>query len=263
MAVNGHYVVREARKGKDEVQIARILSECFGPVTPGQLSQWMWKPEVRTFVCEVDGAVASHINVVFKELHLGEGVYSKTGGIGGVCTCSEFRRKGLITSLMRQTLDYVRNSGVSNSGLYTGLMLPAHRIYERNGFCDVTTMSSYVKILDFAYAFRLWLRDINRDIKVSRIAQKTLQGWNRTIVFQFEEFGAQSFYFNRGRFHRVRKPPKNADIVIATSLEMLFRATQGEFRFEEATKTGKIQVKQGTDADLQMLRRILTRMWNE
>jgi putative sterol carrier protein len=223
----------------------------------------MSKPAVKTFVCEVEGDVVSHIDVVFKELHFGEGVYLKTGGIGGVCTCSEFRRKGVMTSMMQQTLDYIKSAGVSNSALYTGLMLPAHRIYERNGFCDVTTLPSYVKILDFAYVFRLWLRDINRDLKVSRIAQKTLQGWNRTIVFQFEEFGVQSFRFNRGRFQRTHNSPRKADVVIATSLETLFRATQGELRFEEAAKTGKMQVKRGNEADLWMLKRILTRMWDE
>jgi hypothetical protein len=46
-------------------------------------------------------------------------------------------------------------------------------------------------------------------------------------------------------------------------LEMLFRTTQGELRFEEAAKTGKIHVKRGTEADVRMLKRILTRMWDE
>jgi GNAT superfamily N-acetyltransferase len=260
---NMRCVVREAQKDKDEVQIARILSECFGPVTPRQLSQWIWKPEVKTFVCIVEGDIVSHIDVVLRELHLGEGVYLKTGGIGGVCTCSEYRRKGVMTDLMQQTLDYIKNTGVSNSALYTGLMLPAHRIYERNGFCDVQTWPFYVKILDFAYVFRLWLRDLNRVIKTSRIAQKTLRGWNRTLVFHFEEFGIQSFRFGHGRFQRMHKPPKNADIVIATSLETLFRIMWGELGFEEARKTGKIHVKHGNVADLQMLKRILIRIWDE
>jgi GNAT superfamily N-acetyltransferase len=256
-------IVREAQKGKDEAQIARILSECFGPVTPRQLNQWIWKPEVKTFVCEVESDVVSHIDVVFKELHLGEGVYLKTGGIGGVCTCSEHRKKGMMTSMMQQTLEYIKNAGVSNSALCTGLMLPAHRIYERNGFCDVQTWPFYLKILDFPYVFRLWLRDLNRGIKASRIAQKTLHCWNRTVVFHFEEFGAQSIRFSHGHFQRMHKLLRNADILIVASLETLFRIMWGELGFEEARKTGKIQVKRGSEADLQMLRRILIRIWDE
>lgn len=256
-------VVREAQKDKDDAKIARILSECFGPVTPRQLSQWMLKPEVKTFVCEVEGDIVSHIDVVLKELHLGEGVYLKTGGIGGVCTCSEYRKKGVMTDMMQQTLDYIKNIGVSNSALYTGLMLPAHRIYERNGFCDVQTWPFYLKILDFPYVFRLWLRDLNRVVKASQIAQKTLRGWNRTLVFRFEEFGVQSFRFSHGRFQRMHKPPKNADIAIATSFETLFRIIWGDLGLEDARKTGKIQVKHCNEADFKMLRRILTRMWDE
>jgi GNAT superfamily N-acetyltransferase len=256
-------VIREAHKDHDEGQIAQILSECFGPVTPRQLSQWLWKPEVKSFVSEVDSNVVSHINIVLKELHLGEGVYLKTGGIGGVCTCSEYRRKGVMTDMMQQTLDYIKNTGVSNSALYTGLMLPAHRIYERSGFCDVQTWPFYLKILDFPYVFRLWLRDLNRVIKASRIAQKTLQGWNRSLVFHFEEFGVQSFRFSHGRFQRTREPPRNAYIVISTSLETLFRIMWGGLGLVDAMKTGKIRVKHGNEADLQMLRRILIRIWDE
>ena len=165
--------MREARKGKDEAQIAQILSECFGPVTPRQLRRWLDKPGVKDFVCEVEGKTVSHIDIEFKDLHLGEGVYLKTGGIGGVCTCSEYRRKGVMTDIMQQTLDYIKNTGVSNSALYTGLMLPAHRIYERSGFCDVQTWPFYLKILDFPYVFRLWLRDLNRSIKTSRNRQNS------------------------------------------------------------------------------------------
>jgi GNAT superfamily N-acetyltransferase len=255
--------MREAQKGKDEVQIARILSECFGPVTPRQLRRWLDKPDIKDFVCKVKGRTVSHIDIEFKDLHLGEGVYLKTGGIGGVCTCSDYRRKGIMTDMMQQTLDYVKSTGASNSALYTGLMLSAHRIYERSGFCDVQTWPFYLRILDFTYVFRLWLRDLNRVVKASRIAQKTLKGWNRTMVFHFEEFGVQSFRFNRSRFQRMHKPPKNADIVIAISLETLFRVMWGELGFEDARKTGKILVKRGGETDLQMLRRILVRIWDE
>jgi GNAT superfamily N-acetyltransferase len=255
--------MREARKGKDEAQIARILSECFGPVTPRQLSRWLDKPDIKDFICEVEGETVSHIDIEFKDLHLGEGVYLRTGGIGGVCTCSDYRRKGIMTDIMQQTLGYIKNTGGSNSALYTGLMLPAHRIYERSGFCDVQTWPFYLKILDFSYVFRLWLRDLKRGVKASRIAQKTLHDWNRTVMFHFEEFGVQSIRFSHGHLQRMHKPPKNADIVIAASLETLFRIMWGEIGFEDARKAGKIQVEHGTEADLQMLRKILIRIWDE
>lgn len=258
-----HCTIRAAQKDQDIAQIARILSECFGPVTPRQLNQWMVKPGVKTFVCDVEDTIVSHIEVGLQELHLGEGVYVKAGGIGGVCTCSEYRRKGVMTDMMRQTLDYVRKSGVSTSALYTGLMLPAHRIYERNGFCDIQTWPFYVKILDFPYVFRLWLRELNRAIKVSGIAQKTLRGWNRTLVFRLDELGVRYFRSINGRFRRLTRPPRKADIDVATCYRTLLQIMWGELRLEDARKNGSIRAKHGNETDLQMLKKVLTRIWDE
>jgi len=260
---NMRCVMREARKGKDETQIARILSECFGPVTPRQLSRWLDKPGVKDFVCEVEGKTVSHIDIEFKDLHLGEGVYLKTGGIGGVCTCSDYRRRGLMTDMMQQTLEYIKKANVSNSALYTGLRLPAHRIYQRSGFCDVQTWPFYVKILNFTYVFRRWLRDINRAIKVSNIAQRTLHDWNRIIVLELKDLGVQSIRLNSGHFRRLAKSPRPADIVIATSWETLLRIMWGELKFEDAIATGKIQMKKGSAYDSRMLKKILTSIWDE
>ena len=263
MPENMQYVIREAQKDKDAAKIARILSECFGPVTPRQLNQWMAKPGVKLLVCEAKSNVISNIGVEPQELHVGEGVYVRTGAIGGVCTCSEHRRKGIMTDMMRQTLDYVRNSGVSTSSLYTGLMLPAHRIYERSGFCDVQTWPFYVKILDFQYVFRVWLRELNRAIKVSRIAKEILRDWNRTVLFRLEELGVQSIRFSGGHFRRMRKSPKNADVDITISYRTLLQIMWGGLEFEDARKTALIGINRGTEDDLLMLRKILTRIWDE
>lgn len=255
--------MREAQKDKDEKQIARILSECFGPVTPRQLTRWLDKPGIKDFVCEVEGKIVSHIDIEFKSLHLGEGVYLRTGGIGGVCTCSECRRKGIMTDMMQQTLDYIKTADVSNSALFTGLRLPAHRIYERNGFCDLQTWPFYVKILDFPYVFRRWLRDLNRAVKASNIAQKTLQGWNRIVVLELKELGVQTIRFHNARFQRLTRPPKSADIHIAASWETLLRIMWGELKFEDTIATEKMRVKKCSEFDLRVLKKILTSVWDE
>jgi len=51
------------------------------------------------FVAEMDGKVVSHVSVELKRLHLGEGFYVKTDGIGGVCAFSDNRMKGIMTNL--------------------------------------------------------------------------------------------------------------------------------------------------------------------
>jgi len=263
------YLVREVQEGKDEVRLAQILSECFDPGTPRQVRRWLRQAKKhsagwsRFFVSEVDGEVVSNVSVELKELHLGEGVYVKTGGIAGVCTGSDYRRKGIMTNLLQQCLAYVKNSGVSNCSLYTGLALPAHRIYQRFGFCDVETWPVYIKIFDFDYVFRTWIRNLNRHLKASKIARRTLQSWNRSVIFEFEGASVQSFHFRHGRFQRLSKPPRSADIVIATSVETLIRIMWGAIKFEDAIKTEKMQIKKGSDMDLQLLKKILIRIWDE
>lgn len=256
------------QEGKDEAKLAQILSECFFPVTQRQVRQWVHRAKKdsagsTTLVCEVDGETISQVSIDFKELHMGEGVYVKTGGIAGVCTGSDQRRKGLMTNLMQQSLDYIRSKGVSTSALYTTLSLPAHRIYLRFGFSDVQTWPFHVKILNFPYAFRTWLRILNRYVKVSKIAQKTLQNWKRTVVLELGKVGTHSFHCNGNSFQRLSKPPKSADIIIALSPETFYRIMWGALKFSEAILTGKVHLMKGDEADLEMLRKVLIRMWDD
>lgn len=257
------YIIRDWHEGKDEVKLAQILSECFGLTTPRQVNRWIRKSGGKTFVLEVDGEIVSTVGLEFKELHLGESVYLKTAGIAGVCTCSDCRRKGLMTDLLAQSLTYIKNSGVSNSALYTGLMLPAHRIYQRFGFCDVQTWPIYIKFLDFSYYFRTWLRNINRNLKVSKIARKTLQGWNCSVIFELKTVSAHSFRFDRDRFRRLSKPSKSADIIIVTNPETLIRIFWGAIKWKNALEAGVIKVKQGNEADIRILRKIMTGIWDD
>lgn len=140
------YLVRNCKKG-DEVRLAQIYSECFGPTTPRSIKKWHRRvgilPE-HTFLGEVEGKLVSSVTLEFKKLHLGEGLYLKTGGIAGVCTDSDYRRKGIVTNLMKQALSYAKQSGVSNSALFTDLDIPAHRIYSRLGFIDIETFQVFI-----------------------------------------------------------------------------------------------------------------------
>ncbi len=263
------YLIREGQEGKDEVDLAQIFSECFDPATPRQVRRWVRQAKKesagwsRFFVGDVDGKVVSNVTAELKELHLGEGVYVETGGIAGVCTCSDYRRKGIVSNLFGQSLAYVKKASISNSSLYTGIMLPAHRIYQRFGFCDIETWPVYIKVFDYEYVFRTWIRNLNRHLKFSKIARRTLQNWDRSVIFELESVSAQSFRFKHGRFQRLSKPPKSADIVIATSVETLIRVMWGAIRFEDAIEAEKMHTKKGSEADLRVLKKILIRIWDE
>jgi len=260
------YTVRNYKKG-DEMHIARIYSECFGPATPRRLKKWHrlhgTLPE-HVFIGVVDGKPVSSVEFVFKQLHLGEGVYLKTGGISGVCTDSDYRHKGIVTSLMKAGLNYTENSGASNSSLYTGLNIPAHRIYSRFGFVDIMTRRTYIKYFDYPFVFARWIRMLNRQLKDSKIATRKLQGWQKSVIIELKEVGPLAFRFRKGRFQKLKKPPKKPDIVLSTDIQTFTHIIrEGVMDWEQAAKTKRLAWKQGETADIEMLKRILRWMWDE
>jgi predicted N-acetyltransferase YhbS len=267
-------IIRTAEEGKDEADLAHITSECFGPITPRTMRRWIHREKKdalgqdRFFVAEINGKVVANVSVSPRKLHLGEGVYVKTLGVLGVCTGSEHRKQGLATSMLQQALAYADKAGFSNSTLYTAIMIPAHRIYHRLGFRDIETTTRYVKYLDYDYVFRRWVRWCNHYLKHSSVAQKTLQNWNRSVVFNLGKEGVQAFRFRNGHFQRLSKLPRTADILINTTVESLTRVMSGAYEFgsnvlENAVKTGQMQVQKGSDSDLRVLNKILVGMWDE
>lgn len=259
------YLVRNYRKG-DEARLAEIYSECFSPVTPRRIKKWHRRVGVlpeHIFIGEVEGKLTSSVELEFQKLHLGEEVYLKTGGIAAVCTDSDYRRKGIGTNLMKQALNYTKQSGVSNSALFTDLDIPAHHIYSRMGFVDISTFQSFIKYLDYPFVFKRWIRRRNRLLKYAKIAKRKLQDWDKSVVIDLKDVGALCFRFKCGRFQTLKKQPKTPDIVFSTDAQTYTRICWGAIEWEHAVKTRKLVVEQGEPADIEMLKRILRWMWEE
>ena len=262
-------IIRSAEKGKDDVDLARVMSECFGPVTPRNMNKWIQGEKKngsgfdRFFVAEVDGKAVGNVSVAPRKLHFGEGVYVKTLGVLAVCTGSEYRGRGVATGLLKQAMAFADRSGFSNSSLYTATLLPAHRIYVREGFRDIGKTTRYVKLLDYDFVFRGWVRGRNRHLKQSNIAQRTLRGWDRTVVFDLGSNGVKGFRFRNGCFQRLTKPPKAADIHIVTTAETMTSLMSEVYLLGDAIKAGHMQVKGASDADLKILNKILVGIWDE
>jgi ribosomal protein S18 acetylase RimI-like enzyme len=257
--------VRNFRKG-DEPALVKIYSECFGPTTVRLLQQWYRRNKTQpnqVFVGTVEDKPVSAVEYVFKDLHLGEGVYSKTGGISGVCTDSDYRRKGIVTNVMKLALVSGKSSGVSNASLYTGLDIPAHRIYLRFGFIDIMTWRVYVKYLDYPQVFAKWLRYRNRSLKDSKIAQKKLQGWEKTVSIHLKEDGNLAFRFRKGYFQKLTKAPKAVDIEFATDLETYTKILRNVLSWKEAVRQKKLVVQKGEASDIEMLNCIFHWRWDD
>ncbi len=262
-------IFRSADEKRDYVELAQVMSECFGPVTPRIMKKWIQGEKKnaagydRFFVAEVDRKAVGSVSVAPRKLHFGEGVYLKTLAVLGVCTGSEYRGRGVATGLLKQAMAFADKSGFSNSSLYTATLLPAHRIYVREGFRDIGKTTRYVKILDYDFVFRGWVRGRNRALKHSSIAQRTLRGWNRTVVFDLGSNGVKGFCFRNDRFQRLTKPPKTADIHIVTTAETMTSLMTEVYLLDDAIEAGHMQVKGATDADLKILNKILVGIWDE
>lgn len=257
--------VRTYKKG-DEVRLAEIYSECFGPATPREVKKWHRRAKVlpeHVFIGEVEGKLVSSVTLEFKKLHLGEDVYVKTGGIAGVCTDSDCRRRGVATNLMKQALNYTKQSGISTSALFTDLDIPAHRIYSRFGFIDVATFQSFIKYLDYPFVFKRWIRWLNRLLKHAKIARRKLQSWEKSVVIELQDIDTLGFRFKHGRFQMLKKSPKTPDIIFFTDVKTYDRVCRGAINWQDAVETGKLVVKKGTPADIEMLMRILRWTWEE
>jgi len=260
------YIIRNFRKG-DEVAMAKNFSECFGPATPSRVRKWFRLRKIlpeQVFIGEVDGKSVSDVELIFMQLHLGEGVYTKTGGISYVCTDSDYRRKGIVTNLLKQSLDYAERSGASNSSLFTGLDIPAHRIYSHLGFVDIMSERTYVKFFDFPFVFARWMRMLNRLLKGSKIAARRLQGWEKSVAIELREAGMLAFRFRKGRFEKLKIPPKKPDIALSTDIPTFTQITrEGVLDWEEVVKARKLMWKRGDPTDIKMLKRILRWMWED
>jgi ribosomal protein S18 acetylase RimI-like enzyme len=259
------YRVRHYVKG-DEIALSRIFSECFGPVTPRRLKEWYRNEGVRpedVLVGVVDGKLISCVEQVLKQLHHGEGVYLKTTGISGVCTDSDYRCKGIVSNLMKTALEKSRQNGLSNASLYTGFDLSAHRIYERLGFVDVMSWRMYMKYLDYPYLFGVWVRYLNRSLKGSKVAARRLRSWEKSVAIRLKDVGALSFRFRKDRFERLAKPPKRVDIEFSTDLETYVRIRRNVVQWEDAVKSGKLEVAKGEAPDIEIFKRILHWKWDE
>lgn len=257
------YLVRNYKKG-DEVRLAEIYSECFSPTTPRRVEKWLRRAGIQpehVFIGEVEGKLVGCVNLEFKKLHLGEEVYLGAGGIAGVCTDSDYRRKGIVTNLMKQALNYTKQSGASNSALFTDLDIPAHRIYSRFGFVDIATEKAFIKYLDYPFVFKQWIRRRNRLLKCAKVAKRKLQGWEKSVVIQLKDIGKLSFRFKHGRFQTLKKPPKTPDIMFLIDVQTYTRICWGAIEWEEAVRTRKLVVKRGEPEDIEMLKLILRWMW--
>ena len=126
-------LIRAARPA-DMPAVYELLSLCFPDARPDLFrrqtehdSTFRWR---HGRVVEVDGAVVGYLRIFDRRMWL-RGARLRAAGIGSVSTHPDYRRRGLATALLRDTLALLRREGYHLSFLGTEV---APSFYERLGW---------------------------------------------------------------------------------------------------------------------------------
>ena len=84
-------------------------------------------------VVVVDGRIVSTLRIWERRVHVGA-THFRMGGVGGVTTHPDYRKRGIATRLMEHAADYMRDDGYDLGLLFTEI--PAG-FYRRLGWCCV------------------------------------------------------------------------------------------------------------------------------
>lgn len=92
-----------------------------------------------------DGEEVGRIHVPEIEFRWCEGTFVSMGGIAGVGTEAELRRRGVAGRMMARAVNYFRENGWVCGGVSTGAGNTARRLYSRAGFEYVFSMHSFTR----------------------------------------------------------------------------------------------------------------------
>lgn len=103
--VVGEILFRRYRVG-DEEEMVEVLGSCFDGFRDYGLRPGVWLEydsrdhgfsKEKALVAEHNGRIVGHVQLVFMELKMGEGVFVVNGGVSNVCTHLEYRGRGVAT----------------------------------------------------------------------------------------------------------------------------------------------------------------------
>ncbi|UCC67053.1 MAG: GNAT family N-acetyltransferase [Armatimonadota bacterium] len=190
---------------------------------------------------EEDGRDVSHLSYGTRVLRMGPKGAVRMGGIGGVGTEREFRRRGLARQVLARAMEEMGREAYSCVGLYTSTRIVAHRLYRRFGFVGVMRSARAYKVLD---PERLVLDALNEALKGSSgfsksrsLVEITLRP-HEPVVVRLDAEGAHPLPRGVGR----------SDLSISMSTETFFALWEGgiDLRYAEDANLLEWQGDEGT-----------------
>jgi GNAT superfamily N-acetyltransferase len=170
----------------DENRIAGLLVECFETFSSFGMNgeKWLEYQDIdpgsglfAAFVAKFNNKTIGHIQMVFRNLKLGDSIFLRLACVGNVCVLPEYRQK----DVARKLLDHVHNQ-VSSMGLSLAALLaqPGSRawsLYRKQGYRDVYLLEDVTCELD---AIRRMIKPISEYRRVA--IRDYLSGDEKTML---------------------------------------------------------------------------------
>ncbi len=247
---------------KDAPELARIYTDAFAPVTAADVRRSMKRKDARAerIVAVVDGKVVASVTVIYFNLVV-DGVPIRTGAIAGVATRWSYRRQGLATILMRAAIKRIKARGISNSTLFTGVQLPAKRIYERLGYSETSRWLRLADIRKPVDVLKRVFDERSRWLPRTPYAGPALKRWRERVLYDSDgwratvTFDGKQFVVRAGR-------RGNPTIVMRGPTRPLIESFWNRFAYDRHVKRGTIRVV-GPRGACEFWRRIVTLEWVE
>ncbi len=211
-------------------------------------------------VAVVDGIVVAAVTILYIDVMV-DGVKMRTGGIAGVATRWDYRRRGLATKLLHESIKRIRSKGVATSMLFTGVQLPSRRIYHRLGYTETSRWLRYsafyrpVDVLRRSFEFR------SKWFARTQYARTKLKSWRERVLVEGDDWRA-TITFDGRNFKVLAGKRGRPTLTMKGSTYGVFGCFWNKARYDRSLKERKVRIT-GTPEARDTWRRIVTLEWVE
>ena len=114
-------------------KVKRLQKHCFSDVDPKDIEEYFYNEGFAMLLGLIDNKIVGLVGLFKRNVEF-NGKRIVVGGIGGVCTQKNFRRKGIASKLIRRGLQILKDKKCDVACLNTDLSKTVYKLYEKNGF---------------------------------------------------------------------------------------------------------------------------------
>ena len=114
-------------------KVKMLQKHCFSDVDPKDIVECFYNEGFAILLALIDDQIVGLAGLFKRNVEF-NGKRIVVGGIGGVCTQENFRRKGIASKLICRGLEVLKDKKCDVACLNTDLSKTVYKLYEKNGF---------------------------------------------------------------------------------------------------------------------------------